>query len=355
MDVHVETHIIILETSFLSMGVMLREIVPKTEIPLAALEGKIVAIDALNALYQFLAIIRQRDGTPLMDSKGRITSHLSGIFYRTCKLLEAGVKPVYVFDGKPPLQKKHTLEKRSEAKTEAGEKWEAAREREDFVEARKYAQASVRITDAILHDARQLLDAMGVPWIQAPSEGEAQASHMCAKGDAYAVGSQDYDALLFGAPVLIRNLTLTGKRKLPKKNIYVDINIEKIILQETLASLGIGREQLVTIGLLVGTDFCPGIKGIGPKKALDLVKKTGSLDRVLKEIEWNMDIPASEIANIFLKPDVTDDYKLGWQEPNQTQVTKLLCDEHEFSEERVTKALEAVVPRPRQKSLNSFF
>lgn len=337
------------------MGVMIKEIVTKEDIVLESLAGKTIAIDALNALYQFLAIIRQRDGTPLMDSKGRITSHLSGILYRTCKLLEAGVKPVWVFDGKPPLLKETTIKGRREVRKEAGEKWEKALEREDFVEARKYAQQAIKVTDEVLQDARYLLDALGVPCVQAPSEGEAQAAHMCIKGDVFAVGSQDYDSLLFGAPTLIRNLTIHGKRKLPRKNIYVEVPIELVKLEDVLKNLEITREQLVIVGLLVGTDFCPGIKGFGPKKALKLMQEKKTLDKVLKEIEWNMEVPAERIMDIFIHPEVTDKYSLTWEEPNLTQIMKFMVDEHDFSEDRVKKAVEAAKPQPRQKSLSSFF
>jgi flap endonuclease-1 len=337
------------------MGVMIKDIVPKEEIVLESLSGKKIAIDALNALYQFLAIIRQRDGTPLMDSKGRITSHLSGLFYRTAKLLQAGVKPVYVFDGEPPILKKEVLEERKETRKEAKDKWEKAKEVGDFIEARKYAQASVRITGEMLQDSKLLLDALGIPWVQAPSEGEAQASYMAEKGDVYAAGSQDYDSLLFGAPILIRNLTLSGKRKLPGKNIYVETTIEQVSLAKTLADLGINRKQLVALGLLVGTDFCPGIKGIGPKKALKLVKESKNFQKVFSEIEWNAEAPPEVIADIFLKPEVTDDYKLEWKKPNLTQLIKFMCNEHDFSEERIKKAIESAVPESRQQSLGAFF
>jgi flap endonuclease-1 len=337
------------------MGVMLKDIVPKEDIVLEALSGKKIAIDALNSLYQFLAIIRQRDGTPRMDSKGRITSHLSGVLYRTCKLLQAGIKPIYVFDGEPPILKREVLEERKEIRKTAKEKWEKAKEVGDFIEARKYAQASMRITDAMLQDTKLLLDALGVPWVQAPCEGESQAAYMAKKGEVYAAGSQDYDALLFGTPVLIRNLTLSGKRKLPRKNVYVEIPIESISLEKTLANLGINRKQLVAIGLLVGTDFCPGIKGIGPKKALKLVKESKSFKNVFSEVEWNAEAPPEVIADIFLKPDVTDKYKLEWKKPNLTQLIKFMCDEHDFSEERVKKAVEGAAPDSRQQSLGAFF
>lgn len=336
------------------MGVMIKDIVPSEPIVLESLSGKKVAIDALNSLYQFLAIIRQRDGTPLQDSKGRVTSHLSGLFYRTCKLLEAGVKPVYVFDGKPPKLKGSTLSQRKEVRKEATQKWEAAKEAGDFVEARKFAQASSRINDAMLQESKQLLDALGVPWVQAPSEGEAQAAHMANKGDVYAAASQDYDSLLFGAPVLIRNLTLSGKRKLPGKNLYVDIPIESVSLDKTLSSLGVTREQLVAIGLLVGTDFCPGIKGFGPKKSLELVKRSKRFGDVFEGLAWDAQAPPEEVARIFLEPEVTDEYRLEWGKPDIGRLVAFMCGEHDFSEERVRSAVEVSAPRSKQQSLGAF-
>ncbi|MDK2783923.1 MAG: flap endonuclease, partial [Thermococcaceae archaeon] len=219
------------------MGVQIGELLPRKELELENLNGKKVAIDAFNAIYQFLSTIRQRDGTPLMDSKGRITSHLSGLFYRTINLMEAGIKPAYVFDGKPPEFKKKELEKRAEYREEAQEKWEEALARGDMEEAKKYAQRASKVNEMLIEDAKKLLELMGIPWVQAPSEGEAQAAYMASKGDVWASASQDYDSLLFGTPRLVRNLTITGKRKLPGKDVYVEVKPELIVLEEVLKEL----------------------------------------------------------------------------------------------------------------------
>ncbi|NPA86720.1 MAG: flap endonuclease-1, partial [Candidatus Diapherotrites archaeon] len=223
------------------MGVPLGPVIPKREVELSELSTKFLAVDAYNTLYQFISVIRQPDGTPLMDSKGRITSHLSGLFYRTIKLLENGIRVAYVFDGVPPEFKKRELEERAEKREEAERKWEEALRRGDIEEARKYATQASRLEKQMVEDAKRLLDAMGIPYVQAPSEGEAQAAYMAAKGDVWASASQDYDSLLFGTPRLVRNLAITGKRKLPGRKVYVDVKPEVIELQEVLKSLGIDR------------------------------------------------------------------------------------------------------------------
>ncbi len=340
------------------MGVNLGKIVPKKEIELQELSGKVIAIDAYNMLYQFLTTIRDRmTGEPLKDHKGRITSHLSGLFYRTTNFVEAGLKPVFVFDGKPPEFKKKTLEMREEAKKKALEKWLEALEAGE--EAKTYAQAAALLTDDMVNDAKTLLKLMGIPFVQAPSEGEAQAAFMVAKGDAWASASQDYDSLLFGSPRLVRNLSITGKRKLPRKEVYIEIKPELIVLDDLLKELGITREQLIVMGILIGTDYNPdGIKGIGPKKALELVKKYKTLEAVIRHVNWNFDVDAKDIYNFFLNPPVTEDYTLSWEEPDEEGLIKFMVDEHDFSEERVKKALNKLKQRfreGRQATLASWF
>ena len=324
------------------MGVNLRGIVKAKEITLMDLRGKAISIDAYNALYQFLAIIRQPDGTPLKDSQGRITSHLSGLLYRTVNLVENGIKPVYVFDGKSPELKAMEIERRKAVKEEAVKKYEEALARGDLEAARMYAQATSVLTEDMVNQAKRLLDLMGIPYVQAPSEGEAQAAYMAKKGDVFACGSQDYDSLLFGAPRLVRNISITGRRKLPRKNVYIEVKPELIVLDEILKDLGISREQLIDIAILVGTDYNPeGIKGIGPKKALALIKQYGSLEKALKHIPGaSFPVDPMEIKEIFLKPQVTDSYEVKWRQPDIEGVVRFLCGEHDFSESRVRKAVE---------------
>ena len=324
------------------LGVNLRDLVPKTTVELKDLSGKSIAIDAYNALYQFLAIIRQPDGTPLKDSQGRITSHLSGLFYRTVNLVELGIKPVYVFDGVPPALKEAEIKRRMRMKEEALIKYEKAIQEGKIEEARMYAQATATLKDYMAEDSKKLLDLMGIPWIQAPSEGEAQAAYLTRKGNTDYCASQDYDSLLFGAPRLVRNVTISGRRKLPRKPVYVEVKPEIVELEKVLNELGITREQLVDIGILVGTDYNPqGVKGIGPKTALKLIKEHGSLEKALREIKnAEFPVPPEKIREVFLNPKVTDNYKLEWREPNVEGVIDFLCGEHDFSEDRVRKAIE---------------
>jgi flap endonuclease-1 len=338
------------------MGVDLGDLLKKKPVELSDLSSKIIAIDAYNTLYQFLSIIRQRDGTPLKDSKGNVTSHLSGLLYRMSSLREAGIKPVFVFDGKPPEMKSPTIERRVEARENAKIKWTQAQEAGLAEEAYKYAQASSRVDATIVEDSRKLLGAMGIPFVDAPSEGEAQAAYMVSRGDADYAGSQDYDSMLFGAPRVVRNLTVSGKRKVPRKNLYVDVKPEIMQLDETLAELGISRGQLIDIALCVGTDYNPGLSNIGPKKAFKLVKEHGSIEEVLART-GNEIAGLDEIKEFFMNPPVTKDYNLNWKKPKTDSILELLCDEHDFSRERVTKALEKMEASSGggQRTLDSWF
>jgi len=328
------------------VGVNLRDLIPdkaKTTIEdLRALRGKIVVIDGYNALYQFLAAIRQPDGTPLMDTRGRITSHLSGLFYRTINIMEAGIKPVYVFDGKPPELKAEEIKRRKKIREDAAKKYEEALKKGDLEAARKYAMMSARLTDEMVADAKKLLEAMGIPYVQAPAEGEAQAAYITKKGDAWASASQDYDSLLFGSPRLIRNLTITGRRKLPGKDVYIEIKPEVIELLRLLEELKITREQLIDIAILVGTDYNPdGIKGIGVKKAYQLVRQYGSLEKIPKALLLDEDLERLlEIKKYFLSPPITVDYKIEWREPDPGKIREVLVEEHDFNPDRVNNAIE---------------
>ncbi len=322
--------------SVLRMGVKISDIIPRRELEMSEIRGKTLAVDALNTLYQFLSIIRQYDGTPLKDEKGNVTSHLSGIFYRSLNLMQSGVKLVYVFDGKPPVFKAGTNSERRKVRAEAKKKWAEAVEKGELKEARKYAQASVEMTDEVLKESKELLCALGIPVVDAPSEGEAQAAYMAGKGIVYAAASSDYDALLFGAPRLVRNLNITGKRKLAGTNIYRDIRPEMIDLPLLLRKLRITREQLINLGILIGTDYNPGgIKGVGPKTALKLVREHKTLPELEKNIEWNFNVSAREIRDFFLNPPVIDDCDVAGREIEWEKIRGILCDRHDFSSERV--------------------
>jgi flap endonuclease-1 len=335
------------------MGVDLGGIILKENRKLTDFYGKIIAIDAYNALYQFISIIRQPDGTPLTDSNGRVTSHLTGLLYRTANLVEAGIKTVYVFDGKPSPLKMTTIEGRINIRNKAAEEWKKALEEGDIEKARTKAMQSSRLTPEMVDEAKHLLNALGVPFIQAPSEGEAQAGYMAKKGEVYAVGSQDFDVLLFNAPGLIRNLTVTGRRKLPRKKVYVNVEPEEIRTENVLKHLGITIEQLVDIGILVGTDFNEGIKGVGPKTALKLIKEHKNLENVLRNIGEEIR-DYDEVRKIFLESRVTDDYKIEWKNADENRVKEFLCTVHDFSENRVENALKKFQIKT-QKSIEEWF
>ncbi len=321
------------------MGSDIGDILQKQQVDMDHFSGKKIAIDAFNTIYQFITTIRQPDGTPLKDSHDRITSHLSGLLYRNANLIENGVKPVYVFDGDPPSFKSKEIEERREKKREAEEKWIIAVERGE--DAKKYAMMSAKIDDYIVHSSKKLLELLGIPVVDAPSEGEAQASFMTSRGDTDFTGSQDYDSLLFGSPFLARNLTITGKRKLPGKNIYIDVRPEVISLEENLNLLGITREQLIDIAILVGTDYNEGIRGIGAKKALRYIKSYGDVFKAMKALKVEID-NAEEIREFFLNPPVIEDYQLNFREPEVEAVVEYLCEEHDFSRDRVEKAVEKI-------------
>lgn len=323
------------------MGVDLSPLVAgvKKEISLKELGNLSIVIDGHNALYQFLTIIRQPDGTPLMDSDGKITSHLSGILYRTSNLVEVGIKPIYVFDGKPPDLKKREVATRVARRAEAGKEYVRALEAGDMKRAFSKAMQSARVTREIVRESEKLLHILGIPSIEAPSEGEAQAAHIVKREGAWAVASQDFDSLLFGSPILTRNVTITGRRKLPRKEAYVTIKPELIELRSLLDDLALDEKGLVDLAILVGTDFSDGIKGIGPKKALSLIREHGSAEKALGALGRELDVEVERIEEIFLKPAVTDDYEIRWGRPDVDGAKKFLCDEKNFSEARVDKAL----------------
>jgi flap endonuclease-1 len=339
------------------MGVQLGGIIPTQEIELIELSGKKIAIDALNFCYQFLSIIRDRmTGEPLRDSKGRITSHLSGLFYRNASLIENDICPIWVFDGPAPAFKKRTVEERKQRREEAKKKWEEALKR--GIPAITYAQAAAKFTDEMIEDSKKLLDVMGIPWVEAKSEGEIQCAYMCKKGDVWASASQDYDSLLVGSPRLVRNLSITGRRKVPKKEVYIKIKPEVIELDKVLSSLEINQKQLIILGMLVGTDYAEGVKGVGPKTALKLVKEHKTLEKVLANVNWTDETDPEEIYKFFLKPPVTDSYKIEWEMPQEEKLIEFMVKEHDFSRERVDNVIEKIkksFTEGKQSSLQSWF
>jgi len=320
------------------MGVDIGSLFKWEKITYKDLKDRVVAIDAHNVLHQFLSSIRQRDGTPLKNSRGEITSHLTGIFHRTANMVAEKIRPIYVFDGKPHPLKEKTLNARRKRKEIAEKEWKEALEAGDLKRAKTMAQQTSRVTDEIISQSKELLDALGIPYIHAPSEGEAQASYMVKKGDAYAVGSQDFDCLLIGSPILVRNLTSSGRRKLPGKEAYVNVFPRQIRLNQNLKSLGITHKQLVDMAILIGTDFNEGIKGIGPKKSLDLIKKYVNVENAIATIGSDS-APSfdeiKEIRKIFLEPVVEKNYSINWKGADRKEVIEILCHKHQFKKDRV--------------------
>ncbi len=356
------------------MGIDLGAVVTKHPVQPKHYAGQWVAFDAWNILYQFLSSIRQPDGTPLKDRDGRVTSHLAGALYRTANLVEAGIKPVFVFDGQPHPLKTETLMARAARKEAAQEQYEEAVAAGDLETARTKASQTSRLTSTMAEEAMTLLRALGIPVIQAPGEGEAHAAALCAAGVVHASCSQDFDSLLFGAPRLVRNLAVTGRRKLPGKQVWVDISPEEIRLDECLRDLDLTREQLVDAALLVGTDFNPGIKGIGPKKAIQIIGKEGDLDTVLDRLAadpgsadraWERALLDADqalrdreaIRGIFLRTPEVGDVDLRLDRPDADAVLSFMVDQHAFSKQRVEGALDrfgAARGKAAQQSLFDF-
>ena len=336
------------------MGVDIADIVPAKQIKLEDLKGRTIAIDAFNAIYQFLAIIRQPDGTPLRDSKGRTTSHLSGLMYRNANLLQMGIKPVYVFDGKPPKLKSETIAARSAVRREAEKEWKKALAAGDLEKARIKASQSSRLNKEMVDQSKELLSLLGIPCIQAPGEGEAQASNMTRKGDVWSAASQDFDSLLFGADRLVRNLTISGRRRGRGGGPAIP---ELVLLDSALETLEVTREQLVDMAMLVGTDFNEGVRGIGPKKALKMIKKHGDIVTVCEKEGFDVE-NVQRVREIFLEPLVSVDYSLERSEPDEDGTVAYLRDGFDFSEERVRKALRKMGEGRslmRQRSLDQWF
>lgn len=331
------------------MGVNISDIVPSEKMELSGLSGRTLAIDAYNSIYQFLSIIRGRDGTPLKDESGRVTSHLTGLLYRNINFLQSGIKPAYVFDGVPSALKAQTLAERFERRTKAHDEWKRAIDEGDVEKARAKATQSTRISNEVVESSRILLTYLGLPIIQAPCEGEAQAAYMAMRGDVWAASSQDFDSLLFGAPRLVRNLNITGRRKMPGGREYKDIFIEEVDLENVLKENGLeNREQLISLCILIGTDYNKGIRGIGPKKGLKLIRQYGSASAVLKAIGEN--IPnLDEVQDAFINTAITDEYSLEWKHPDVGRIIEFMCEEHGFSRKRVESSLNRLENKKRVK------
>ena len=335
------------------MGLNLKDLVVKEKTTLEAFSTKVIAIDAYNAIYQFLASIRGPDGLQLMDSQGRVTSHLSGLLYRNVNFLSLGIKPVYVFDGKAPSLKAAEIQRRKQIKKDATIKYEKAIAEGNLEDARKFAQQTTSMRDGMVKESKKLLECFGIPYIDAQSEGEATAAHLTNTGQAYASASQDYDSILCGAKRLVRNFTNSGRRKIPNSNTYIDVVPEVIQTQKVLDALGLTREKLIDIGILIGTDFNPnGFERIGPKTAIKMIRKHSRLEDIPQIQEQLQRIDFQQIREIFLNPKVTDVEEITFEKVDYEAITDYLVKERSFSNDRVNSTLNRLKRALEKKSQN---
>jgi flap endonuclease-1 len=338
------------------LGVNLTPIIEKRVVTLDDIRGRSFAVDGFVVLHQFLALIRGRDGQPLTDAGGRTTSHLVGLAFRTTRLIaDYGMSLVFVFDGKPPQLKRAEVEKRRGIRERFEEEYREAVAVGDYKAAMSKAVMTGRLTGVGIADAKRLLELLGIPWVQAPSEGEAQAAYMVEKGDVWASNSQDYDSLLFGATRLVRYITIQGEEWLPSKGRARKLHPEIIELEPFLSALKITREQLIDLGILIGTDFNEGIKGIGPKTALKLLRRHGRLESLPQEIRDRITPDVDAIRELYLNPPATDKYSLEEKPMQEEALINFLCDERSFSRERVETVITRMRGAREQRRLSDWF
>jgi len=341
------------------MGLQIGEIISKKELVFSELNNKTIAVDAFNAIYQFLTTIRQPDGTPLKDNKGNVTSHLSGLFYRNIKLILEGVKLIYVFDGEAPELKSRTKEKRLEAKEEAREKYEKAKSKEDIEGMGKYARSDVYLDKQKVEESKELLEAMGIAVVQAPGEGEAQASFMARENLVYGVASQDYDCLMFQSPKLIQNLSLARTRKTVSG--IKEVTPLLINLKEILKELGLNQEQLICLGILCGTDYNPGgVKGLGPKKSLKIIKEFKTKEKIFEaiasekfekyEVEFDWKAIYKEIEN----PKIVKIKEIKFPKLDKDRIKEILM-KYDFSEKRIDNQLDKLDELKKKAAQQTLF
>jgi len=322
-----------------------------------AFTGRVIAIDASMCLYQFLIMIREnRSGTynNLTNEEGQVTSHIIGMLTRTIKLMESGIKPVYVFDGKPPELKLAELDARRAKRNEATANLQAAIEAGDSEQVLKSTKATVRVTREQNEETKRLLKLMGLPVVEAPSEAEATCAALCRDGKVYAAATEDADCLTFGTKILIRNLMAAESQKK---------QILEVSLERALEQLNVTMDQFIDFCILSGCDYCDTLKGVGPTTAIKLLIQHGSLEKVLEELGPEK-VPQNfryQIAREFFKDcEAVDTSKVDFkfEDPDCEGLTKFLVEECSFSKERVERYLErlkAAKSRSKQRPLDSFF
>jgi len=322
------------------MGLAIGDLIVKNEIELSNLKNKVLGVDGHNITYQFLTTIRDLNGEYLTNSEGRITSHIIGLFYRLSKILEEGITPVFCFDGKSLDLKKETIEKRKDLKILAEKNAEAKKLSGDTEAMANLLKRTAKITPEMINDAKELLDAFNIQNFDALHDGEAQLSVMNIQNKIDGIISQDYDVLLLGGKDLYRNIGISGKKKAPGKDYYLQIKPELINLEENLEKLEITREKLIWLGILIGTDFNEKVPKVGPKTAIKLVKENDSLENIYKQLNYTPNFDYKEVFNIFWEPKAKDIEIEKFSSPNYDKIKELLLEKYEFNEERVINTLE---------------
>ena len=326
------------------MGCNLRDLVSPEPIELSALSGQRVAVDVFLNAYQFITSMTGEDGKPL-SYEGRPVAHLMGFLDRASVMISEGIDPVFVFDGKPDPLKRETLDGRRERKINAVARWEAAVETGDLEAAKKLGPQTAEFTPQMVQETKDMLDLMGLTWVDAPMEAEGAAAVMCSRGEVAAVASQDWDTLLYGAPVMVRNLTSHGTRRFGRV-----IHAEKIVLADMLGGHGITREQLVDVGIMVGTDFHPGIKGIGPKTGLKLMQKHGTMEAVAEERGFELPEDLGGIRGLFMDHPTGEGALPKPEKAVEEGLRAFLQEERGFSDRRLNRALARLSKAGRLRS-----
>jgi flap endonuclease-1 len=336
------------------MGCNLRDLANAQSFDLKELAGKTIGIDAFLVAFQFITSMRNRgaegDGGPLTNSKGQPVAHLMGFLERTTTLLELGLKPVYVFDGKHPELKADVITQRRERRAKAEKEWKEALAEGDYERAQKMGQRAANYTPEMQAQTKKLLDLLGVPWVEGEAEGEGQAAVMARRGEIDIVATQDWDALLYGSPILIRNLMSHGSRRMGRV-----ISAERIILDDLLSEHQISREQLVDLAIMIGTDFHPGIKGIGPKTGLKLIKEHGDIETICQVKGKDVPERLAEIREIFLNHPACDVDSIQQGNVDETELRSFLIDEFEFGEKRFERNMKRLSGRIRSTGQSSLF
>ncbi len=326
------------------MGCNLKDLAEAVPIELSDLDGQRIGVDVFLNAYQFLTAMTGSDGKPLTNSDGVATSHLMGFLDRATTMIQAGIDPVFIFDGRPDQLKRQTLDERRARKDIAKAKWRAAVESGDEKAAKKLGPQTAEYTPVMVEQTKRLFDTLGVVWIEAPMEAEGAGAVRCARGEIAAVASQDWDTLLYGSPVMIRNLMAHGTRRFGRV-----IHAQRVELATLLETHQLTQAQLVDLGIMVGTDFHPGIRGIGPKTGLKLIKEYGTVEAVCAAKEKEIPAKLDEIRQLFHNHPTGDDHLPEHTIANEKSLREFLQEEMGFSERRLTRALDRLRDAGRLK------